>query len=182
MKDMKSVIGMIKFCYLLIIGSILLLLIFQSCTEKIKRTYYENGEIHEIIELKNDKYHGLGKEFNEQGCLVKEFYYKDNVLDSTYIEYYENGSKKFITYFKNGVQNGVQTHYYESGNIKEKGVLKNGISQGARYYFYDQKDKVKAVYYFYDDMVMRYVKLSLEGDTLEAKNYANVKVIRPVNP
>lgn len=104
--------------------------------ENIVRLHEKNGETKYVGELdKNGKYHGLGKEFDMDGNLVKEGYYKEGILSGNWARIYQEtstnyGKRIWFMSFEgsmlDGLEHGTGKEFYPSGKIFYEGNYKHG--------------------------------------------------------
>lgn len=111
---------------------------------------YKNNNLYYEGCFKNNKKHGKGKLFiDNQIChcfynnnklngkftsyikvnnnlqKIYTLYYKNDIKDGIYEQFYINGNRYITTFYKNNVQRGKGTLYYENKKIKYKGYFKN---------------------------------------------------------
>jgi uncharacterized protein len=93
--------------------------------------YYPDGKIKEIINYRNNKKHGQGKEFSKENILIAVYeYYNDYLIDKQNLnrivngkkeglwkEFYFNGVVKSEKSYKNDQLVGYAKEYDEKGNI-----------------------------------------------------------------
>lgn len=78
---------------------------------------------------------------------------KEIAKDSTYVEYYENGSKKVIADTVNGKYHGLYNRFYMNGNIAESGIMINGFKSGV-WKGYNEKGILVNVAEYYNDKLL----------------------------
>ena len=79
--------------------------------------YYENGNLKSLQYLKNGKREGTWKKFNEQGKVVEETQYKDNLIDGFAIKYtYRSLRPLQKWHYKHGLKDGKQEFFHQNGN------------------------------------------------------------------
>lgn len=101
--------------------------------------YHENGKLRSLQMYRNKKAHGGWKEFNKEGKLYSEIYFKDGLFDSTSTVYtYRTGRVQERITFKKGIKNGLEELYYPNGNPKSK-------------IFYNSGEPCKTIQEWYDD-------------------------------
>ena len=96
-------------------------------TEKIKKTFYENGNVKQQYEVNEDgRKDGYFKQFHENGQLRAEASFtNDKQNPGTIVSYHENGIKaREVVLTENGNFNGNFIEWYENGNIKIEGYYK----------------------------------------------------------
>jgi MORN repeat variant len=86
-----------------------------SCRDKeLKQTYYENGKLETVCEMKDGRKNGLGQAYFESGALKYEGNYKEDFRDGWHTSYYPTGQvRKKIFYARvNGRELANQTLGY----------------------------------------------------------------------
>jgi antitoxin component YwqK of YwqJK toxin-antitoxin module len=82
--------------------------------------YYPEGTIHEIINYKNNKRHGSGREFDKQGVVITLYeFFNDYITD-----------KQNINRISNGIKTGIWKEFYEDGKLKTEKEFKNDNLSG----------------------------------------------------
>lgn len=99
----------------------------QDLNNKISYEYsfYLSGNIKEKKILKNQKKQGRYYFYEEDGILLIECNYNNNLLEGKYLEYYENGNLKIEINYINGKKTGFYKEYYENGELKIYSVFEN---------------------------------------------------------
>ena len=98
-------------------------------------TYYDTGQIKEIVGVLDGNKQGLEIGFYKSGKLEYHIYYIDNVIQGKGVLYYENGKIKREDNFKNGKQHGITKIYNEIG-LNYENTYNMGVIQGySKYYF-----------------------------------------------
>lgn len=104
--------------------------------------YNEKGLLDEVINYINDSMDGYYYKYNDGVLETKCEYFKDEYtgesLVGDYINYYPNGSIKYICCYDDGQKNGEYIEYYESiddknGKIKAKGNYESNYKIGYEY-------------------------------------------------
>ncbi|MBW7674052.1 toxin-antitoxin system YwqK family antitoxin [Chryseobacterium chendengshani] len=81
------------------------------------RTFYENGQPHEIYSAAKGIVYGLNQVFFPDGKLYREGYFLDDQQIGEWVYFNELGEKT-IGGYKNGSRSGIWTQYYKNGKIK----------------------------------------------------------------
>jgi len=102
-----------------------------------------------------DKVDKRRKFINEDGLLVKRWFYPDSVnlkRERTYLndstihgyakEYFENGQLYIFKEYKEGIKNGREINYYDNGQVRVGGVNFNGHRDGL-WVWYDSLGNVQ---------------------------------------
>jgi antitoxin component YwqK of YwqJK toxin-antitoxin module len=128
----------------------------------ILQTFYTNGQVKEIIKLKNNKKHGIQKKYNNNGVLQSQIEYKNGLLCGDYITYNSEGivlekksyrcnntkswlQGKYLEYagkvlitkgaYKDSLKDGKWLQYHSSGQIKSEFTYKNGQAVGEQIFY-----------------------------------------------
>ena len=64
---------------------------------------------------------------------MSEGVYKDDMKNSTFKEYKENGEIQGIGNYKNDKEHGIFQVFYKNGELKSEGILKEGILQSQNF-------------------------------------------------
>lgn len=110
---------------------------FGSCTEhETKKTYYEDGELHEIIEYQNGIIDGERITYNEDGSkAVSEW--KDGKRHGKTTIYYDKDIINSVSTYKQGLLKGKQWIYYENGRLAELRNYRDNKLVGRQYVYYN---------------------------------------------
>ncbi len=104
---------------------------------RIERGFVEGStDRYEVTIDLDGLFHGIYKEWDSNGKLIRKYQYHRDSKDGLCISYYPNGNiKKKYTYM-NGNKDELCTMYYESGNIMEERHYSDGEMNGVyRRYF-----------------------------------------------
>lgn len=97
--------------------------------KKIKKEFYDNGQLKSIGKVEDGKRIGEWKGYNVNGVLVETVNYKPDG-SWTITMFYENGQIKSIFRFNSEkLQEGVQEEYYENGQLRRKGSYSEYYSE-----------------------------------------------------
>lgn len=94
---------------------------------------YEDGKIRNISNYKKGGWrHGSLVRYYENGQIENKQNWKNNIKEGLEYQYFENGSLYFKGMFKNGKQNGYSYYYYEDGTLDKQtsGTYKDGVKIG----------------------------------------------------
>lgn len=162
--------------------------------------YYPNGKTENNVTWRNGEKNGKGSFYDEEGVLTTEEWYKNGLLDGN-CKNYENGSLISELTFKNDILNGPYKYYYPNKKLNETGTYvnaeKNGLitvydelgvvifkinylngKQDGSYYSYEfdelEKDFCK-IYsnYSNDKLNGKYLQINSKNDTVFYCNYLN---------
>lgn len=118
--------------------------------------YHESGEIKAFTQFSDDGIIAFTKLFNQNGKLLSEGKYINQLRDSTWnfysdidgvliatenykmgklngksiLYYAESGKEAEITEYKNDIKNGIYLKYFPNGKIMTEGFYKNGQFEG----------------------------------------------------
>ena len=106
-------------------------------------TYYETGEIKEIVGVIDGVKQGLEIGFFKSGKLNYHIYYVDNIIQGKGVLYYENGKFQREDNFKNGKQHGVTKIYNEIG-LDYENTYNMGIIEGYSIYYYSKTGLIQS--------------------------------------
>ncbi len=82
-----------------------------------------------VGEFKDDRFHGKGKLFNQNGRLEYDGEWEDGWKSGEGIEYYPNGTQKFVGAWKRGRYNSKGVYTFENGDVI-KGEWRDGLLEG----------------------------------------------------
>jgi len=108
---------------------IVLIFLSIACTNEYK-TFYESGELWEIITKENGVKEGPYLRYYKSGQLDVIANCHEDQLDGLYKEYWQNGNLAVEMVYKNGSPNGPASYYYENGNLMKLGDYYNGQKLG----------------------------------------------------
>lgn len=96
----------------------------------------EDGKLHKHYMVQMGFLYGPYELYNDQGVLVENGNFVDDVHDGGRYFYYPDGKLKEFIQYKNGIQHGSTREYYEDGKLKTEAeyrdnlfVWKNGYSK-----------------------------------------------------
>ena len=95
----------------------------QGTDEEPSKSLFYAGE------FKDDKYHGKGKLFNQNGKLEYDGEWEDGWKSGEGTEYYDNGNVKFVGVWKRGRYNSKGVFTFENGDVI-KGEWRDGLLEG----------------------------------------------------
>ncbi|MBR4146671.1 MAG: toxin-antitoxin system YwqK family antitoxin [Bacteroidales bacterium] len=111
---------------------ILVLLGVVSCNHpvKVKKDYWDNGNLKSVLRYENDQLNGLCEWYLLNGKLQMEATYKDNKMNGLLRRWYENGKIMEESWYKDGVQDSVFHAYSLKGILVEEGYYVDGKLNG----------------------------------------------------
>jgi uncharacterized protein len=66
---------------------------------------------------------------------------KGDIKDSTYVEYYSSGKKKYQVQIIDGQKNGEEIYFYENGKMQQKVIYKNDTVNGNAIWWWENGNK-----------------------------------------
>lgn len=104
--------------------------------------FYENGNVMQTVNYKNNVLDGLRKNYHESGPLKSQYSYKNGQIEGEWVEYYENARLSESGQYKNGERNGDWKEYYSNGKLKGEGKYANDKKVNIwKMYYYDGIDE-----------------------------------------
>lgn len=126
------------------------------------------------VKDKNGKKQGVWKKY-ENGHLVYEGQFKDDVPYGTFKYYHTNGKLKSITEFQQGVHKVKTTIYHENGHKASEGAYIDQLKEGEWRYYSNSDTLLKVEHYKTGDRDGLWQTYSTSGVLLEECNYLNNK-------
>ena len=125
------------FIIILLISAFAIAYFLGLIFNKNKKLYYEDGRIHYIGSMKNNKPHGYGTLFGENGKIQYQGDFKNGFFDGAGIMYYKNGNIMFIgTLIKDNKSFGKL--YEKNGILLFEGKYNNGIPYDGTVFYSDE--------------------------------------------
>jgi antitoxin component YwqK of YwqJK toxin-antitoxin module len=126
---------------------------------------YANGQIENIIKIKNGKPHGESKFFYENGQVKNTTPFKNGKKNGEQKEFFRNGSISEVANYKNGTLDGPRNSFYQNGQIKIKSINKNGNTEGLISAFFDT-GSIKYERFYQNGLMLWEKEFAANGDTL----------------
>ncbi|MBO7493459.1 MAG: hypothetical protein J6T87_04875 [Bacteroidales bacterium] len=123
---------------------------------------------------KNGKKQGVWKKY-EQGKLLYEGQFKDDVPFGTFKYYYDNGKLKSVTEFLQGVHKVRTVIYYENGKKASEGAYIDQQKDGLWRYYTNKDTLIKEESYSEGKRSGLWRTYSPDGILLEESDYSNDK-------
>lgn len=124
--------------------------------EGLSYYFFENGVIKEVINYKNGKRSGPGKEFNEEGTVITLYeFFNDYMID-----------RKYVNRHKNGMKQGTWLEFYDNGKVKSEKVFVNDTLNGYANEYNEKGDVTVSLLYQGGDLKQ---PLKSEEFTLDEK-------------
>jgi antitoxin component YwqK of YwqJK toxin-antitoxin module len=118
------------------IGVIILTGLIFSCTSKLKKKYYDSGELKETFQLVDGKKNGIDNKYYKNGQLLNTINWKDGYRNGLAKNYFESGEIKSVYSFLNDLQEGKSTIFYKNGGKKQElHFVKDEVTGPVRDYF-----------------------------------------------
>ena len=124
---------------------------------------------------KNGKKQGPWKKY-ENGVLVYEGQFVNDVPQGTFKYYYPNGKLKSVSEFVTGVSKVKVTTYHENGNVASKGTFVNQQKDGKWQYFSEKNVLLSEENYKLGKKNGNFVTYSVDGYKLKEEQYADDKL------
>lgn len=125
-----------------IAGKLLFLISFItlviSCTGKVKKSFYENGNLRSELRYEDGKLHGHCVWYHENGRVQMESDYVMNSLNGKKTSYYENGVLESVTRYKNNLRDSLSEQYSINGKLILVENYKNDSLHGIFQRFYER--------------------------------------------
>lgn len=126
------------------------------------------------VKDKNGKKQGVWKKY-ENGKLMYEGQFKDDVPYGTFKYYYTDGKMKSVTEFMQGVHKVRTTMYHENGRKASEGAYIDQQKDGEWRYYSDRDTLIKVENYKEGNRNGLWQTYSTSGVLLEESNYLNNK-------
>ncbi|MDR2562622.1 MAG: hypothetical protein LBC98_01620 [Prevotellaceae bacterium] len=95
-------------------------------TVNFTKYVYKNGIVVSEQSFKNNRIEGTVKEYYENGQLRVTVEYADAKRNGMSVVYYQGGAKRSEVPYKDGKINGTEINYYEDGAVASKVPYENG--------------------------------------------------------
>lgn len=113
----------------------------------IWREFDSNSNVKTFTTYQSDKKNGIHYIFDNEGGIIEEANYKNDVLKGKRVKYKVHGKKSkgkdnriykpmLIEHYKNGKLDGVFKNYYANGILQESSVYQNGIKNGISLWYH----------------------------------------------
>ena len=86
----------------------------------IEKDFHDNGKIKYKIQKLNDKIDGYAIYWDNEGNLISEAHYSNDLLHGVWKEYFQNGNLKYMVTYEYGLKNGYEYWFYENGTKKSE--------------------------------------------------------------
>ena len=121
---------------------------------------------------KNGKKQGPWKKY-ENGVLVYEGQFVNDVPQGTFKYYYPNGKLKSVSEFVTGVSRVNVITYHENGNVASKGTFINQQKDGQWQYFSEKNVLLSEENYKLGKKNGKFVTYSVDGNKLKEEQYTD---------
>lgn len=110
---------------------------FLSC-KKSAKTYYDTGEMKEVISLNSDSLkHGEYKRFHINGNIAETGEFENGKQVETKKLFFDNGKLESESKYENGILQGFHRVYYPSGKLMIDAKYENNMLSGSFKKFYE---------------------------------------------
>ena len=107
------------------VAALILFLCAVSCSRKVEKEYYPNGQLKSVLNYKKGQLEGIALYYYENGALKERVNYRKGKRERTGTTYYESGKLKEEITYENGVKGKVKL-YGEDGELISESVYKDG--------------------------------------------------------
>jgi len=102
--------------------------------------YFENGNVMQTVNYKNNVLSGERKNYHESGPLKSQYSYENGNIEGVWVRYFENAKLAEEGIYKSNTRNGAWKEYHKNGKLKGEGNYNDGKKIGLwKMYFYDGK-------------------------------------------
>ena len=144
-----SIIKIMKATFIFTI--VVISVFFSSCKKSVK-TYFDTGELKEVIEITDDSLrNGKYIRYHISGKVAEEVLYEKGMVKGVKKLFFENGKVEQESNYEGGQMNGFHKVYYESGKIKVDASVVNGQFSGPFKKYYEN-GQLEEVVTFVDDI------------------------------
>ncbi len=110
----------------------------KSFVDGSHHTYDQNGQLREEGQYRDGHKHGVWKNWNHDGMLVRQINYKEGCLEGECREWHDNGVLKKHFTASDGEPHGMWSEYNEKGGLIEIMYFLHGEADGTWKSFYDE--------------------------------------------
>ncbi len=108
------------------------------------KKYYNEGRLVKEVTFKNNIKHGICRNYYDDGRLKRTIWYENGLKEDTAKWYYPEGMVYRATPYKNDKIHGTQTKYYKTGKVQATLPYINGLrAQGLKEYTPDGRTPQK---------------------------------------
>ncbi|HXV28170.1 MAG TPA: hypothetical protein VD913_04315, partial [bacterium] len=111
----------------------------ETYADGIHKTYYSNGALQSVFEIKNGQYDGVRKTYSEYGVLIREESYQDGNFHGVHKFYTLDGKLEKLFYYVEGKKEGKSIYYYPEGGVRTEELFKEGRLDGLTRYYYKNR-------------------------------------------
>ena len=103
--------------------------------------YYENGNVMQTVNYKDNVFIDERKDYHEGGTLKSQYSYTNGLIDGDWVGYHENSKLSESGKYLSGQRNGIWKEYHKNGKLKGEGNYTDSKKTGIwKMYFYDGID------------------------------------------
>ena len=100
--------------------------------------YYENGNVMQTVNYKDNVLSGERKNYYESGPLKSQYSYENGNIEGAWVGYHENSKLAEEGIYKSGTRNGAWKEYHKNGKLKGGGNYNDGKKVGVwKMYYYE---------------------------------------------
>lgn len=108
------------------------------------KKYYNEGKLVKEVTFVNDVRNGICRNYYDDGRLKRTIWYENGLREDTATWYYREGKVYRATPYKNDKIHGTQTKYYKTGHVQATIPYKNGLRiPGLKEYLPDGREPEK---------------------------------------
>ena len=138
-----------------------------------KEEYYSNGNLKEVIPMKNQLIHGELKLLNENGMIQVSVHFVNGIKTGEAKEYYETGGLKKKFNYKEDKIDGLYQEFFKKGLVKYQCEYKNGMKNGKEIYFLSSGKPAIISNYRNNKLCGEQIKYNNDNSIMEINNYEN---------
>ncbi len=98
--------------------------------------YFENGNVMQTVNYKDNILNGERKNYHESGPLKSQYSYENANIEGDWVGYHENSKLSESGTFQSGKRNGEWKEYHKNGKLKGEGSYNDGKKSGVWTMFY----------------------------------------------
>ncbi len=123
----------------------------------LRQIYYENGKLLLQADFVNDLLDGQFVGWYENGQKAIETFYKNDLESGQRIEWYKNGAPKSVSHYKKGKKDGEFITWYDKGSMSKEG--------------WKQNNSPKTISSYKDDIDQGDITFDISGKVISKKEF-----------
>ncbi len=175
-KNYKNGLAIGEHIYYNIDGFIINKETFNNGNIATQTAFFKNGKIKRLVAFKNGIKHGVTKEYDDEGVLLKEIeYQKDKIAR---IVYFQNGKRLREEVFENNHIKKIS--FKNDKKLKEEVFIKDSEIKDGVWKFYDDNENIQSETVYKKDKKIQfgdYINTKKEGEWITFLNDFKVKKI-----